>query len=50
MYANSKRADKAFLVLNCATVDSDKTEEFLFGDHSVIKNADGGTLLLDEGS
>lgn len=48
LYANSKRADKAFLILNCATVDSDKMEDFLFGDHSLIKNADGGTLLLDE--
>lgn len=58
IHKKSTRADMPFMVLNCASMDSEKLEIELFGtiNHSVNKVAksgllelvDGGTLLLDE--
>src|SRR5690606_33395935 len=58
IHAHSKRADKPFVVLNCATLRAHNLEEALFGweDRSpsgerkigLLEQAHGGTLLLDE--
>ncbi|HTK84837.1 MAG TPA: sigma-54 dependent transcriptional regulator [Patescibacteria group bacterium] len=47
----SKRADRPFMVLNCAILNPDRLESELFGEGSssgVLERAHGGTLLLDE--
>ncbi|MCX7745234.1 MAG: sigma 54-interacting transcriptional regulator, partial [Flavobacteriales bacterium] len=60
IYKNSKRSDKPFVVLNCASLPDTLIESELFGhekgaftDAYVMKQglvelADGGTLFLDE--
>ncbi len=52
----SQRADKPFMVLNCATLRPERLETELFGSVSgpegertgILEQANGGTLLLDE--
>lgn len=54
----SQRADKAFVVVNCATMLPERLEMELFGNESgvmgesahegVLEQANGGTLFLDE--
>ncbi|MBI1214631.1 MAG: response regulator [Alphaproteobacteria bacterium] len=52
----SKRADKSYVVLNCAILSPDRIEAELFGVEAngtgpktgVLEQADGGTLVLDE--
>jgi len=60
IYHHSRRADRAFLAINCAAIPDNLLESELFGfergaftsaDHRKIgkfEQADGGTLLLDE--
>jgi two-component system NtrC family response regulator len=60
IHDNSRRADKNFVVVDCATLSDTLVESVLFGyqkgaftgaDRSregLIKQADGGTLFLDE--
>lgn len=60
VHAQSRRADKPFLKLNCAAVPSELMESELFGYErgaftgayqrkaGIFELADGGTLLLDE--
>ncbi len=60
LHARSRRADAAFVVLNCATLAPARFEEELFGVEpgqdqagsprraGVLERAHGGTLLLDE--
>ncbi len=58
LHAHSKRADKPFVVLNCATLRAHNLEEALFGWEEkgptgerkigLLEQAHGGTLLLDE--
>ena len=60
LHARSRRADGAFVVLNCATLAPGRFEEELFGLEAgadpiahprragVLERAHGGTLLLDE--
>ena len=60
IHENSRRADKNFVVVDCATLSDTLVESVLFGyqkgaftgaDRSregLIKQADGGTLFLDE--
>ncbi|MXV43760.1 response regulator [Saccharibacter sp. 17.LH.SD] len=57
IHAQSKRADGAFVVLNCATLSPNSFEEELFGVEAtgdqparrgVLERAHRGTLLLDE--
>ena len=60
IHANSRRADKNFVVVDCATLSDTLVESVLFGyqkgaftgaDRSregLIRQADGGTLFLDE--
>lgn len=60
VHAHSRRADEAFVVLNCATLAPTRFEEELFGLEAgadpmasprragVLERAHGGTLLLDE--
>ena len=57
IHAQSRRADDAFIVLNCATLAPARFEEELFGIEAtndtprragVLERAHGGTLLLDE--
>ncbi len=50
----SDRCDMPFMVLNCASMNSDKMETELFGNNNeggkigLLELVDGGTLLLDE--
>ena len=57
IHAQSRRADGALVVLNCATLAPSRFEEELFGIEAigdtprragVLERAHGGTLLLDE--
>jgi len=58
MHQKSKRSDRPFVVLNCATMAPERMEEELFGiedsvsgaisSKGTFEQADGGTLLLDE--
>src|SRR5262245_41186151 len=60
LHANSPRADKIFLKLNCAALPSELVESELFGyergaftgafqkKKGMFEAADGGTILLDE--
>jgi two-component system, NtrC family, response regulator len=60
IHANSRRADRNFVVVDCATLSDTLVESVLFGyqkgaftgaDRSregLIRQADGGTLFLDE--
>lgn len=58
IHSKSRRADGAFLVLNCATLRPERLEAELFGSAEggdggdgymgVLEQAHGGTLLLDE--
>ena len=54
IHKNSKRADQAFVVLNCATLTPDQFEVQLFGSElpekkiGLLEQANHGTLLLDE--
>lgn len=60
IHARSPRADKAFVAINCAAIPENMLESMLFGHekgaftgaHSankgILREADGGTLLLDE--
>ena len=60
LHAQSRRADQAFVVLNCASMHPDRLEQELFGvegdgEHAegitrvgTLERAHGGTLLLDE--
>jgi two-component system nitrogen regulation response regulator NtrX len=60
IHARSRRADGAFIALNCATLNPARFEEELFGTEAgpdatshprragVLERAHGGTLLLDE--
>src|SRR5690606_38914994 len=52
----SKRAEKNYVVLNCAILSPERIEQELFGSEGqgqgrktgVLEQANGGTLLLDE--
>ena len=57
IHAHSKRHNKPFIVLNCATLNPENFETVLFGKEGdetarttfgVLEQAHGGTLLLDE--
>jgi two-component system nitrogen regulation response regulator NtrX len=55
IHMNSKRADKNYVVLNCAIMAPDRIELELFGSDGaggrkagVLEQAHGGTLFLDE--
>ncbi|MBW2664179.1 MAG: sigma-54-dependent Fis family transcriptional regulator, partial [Deltaproteobacteria bacterium] len=60
VHANSSRADKSFVVVDCATLPETLVENVLFGhekgaftgadraQEGLISQADGGTLFLDE--
>ncbi|MEO1493445.1 MAG: sigma-54 dependent transcriptional regulator [Pseudomonadota bacterium] len=56
IHANSDRSDKPFVVVNAASIASDRMEEVLFGREAegaithtgVFERADGGTLFIDE--
>lgn len=54
IHRNSKRSAAPFVVVNCASLQPDRLQEFLFGGGAnsatggVFDQADGGTLLLDE--
>jgi len=58
IHHNSSRADKSFMVLNCATLRPERLEAELFGSvdgimdepgrTGVLEQANGSTLLLDE--
>ncbi|MCX8135137.1 MAG: sigma-54 dependent transcriptional regulator [Roseococcus sp.] len=57
LHARSRRAEGAFVALNCATLNPARIEEELFGVEpqgdaprraGVLERAHGGTLLLDE--
>lgn len=53
IHARSTRADKPFMVLNCAVLMPERLEVELFGSETegsvgVLEQADGGTLFLDE--
>ena len=55
IHKNSKRADKNYVVLNCAILSPERIEMELFGvenatgcKHGVLEQANGGTLFLDE--
>ena len=57
---SSKRADKAFVILNCAALPAELVESLMFGHEKgaftgaserkdgYVQNASGGTLFLDE--
>lgn len=58
LHSNSRRAEGAFVAINCAAMHPDRLEEELFGtEHGInggprklgnFEHAHGGTLLLDE--
>lgn len=59
LHQQSRRADKPFMVVNCAILQPDRLEAELFGTEvnrggtgevvrGVLENASGGTLFLDE--
>lgn len=54
IHRNSKRSGAPFVVVNCASLQPDRLQEYLFGGNEssanggVFDQADGGTLLLDE--
>ncbi|MDG2243766.1 MAG: sigma-54 dependent transcriptional regulator [Rhodospirillaceae bacterium] len=54
IHRNSKRSGAPFVVVNCASLQPDRLQEYLFGGNGssanggVFDQADGGTLLLDE--
>jgi len=56
IHANSERHDQAFVVVNAASISTDRMEEVLFGKHQegaalqpgLFEKADGGTLFIDE--
>ncbi|MEQ8510372.1 MAG: sigma-54 dependent transcriptional regulator [Rhodospirillaceae bacterium] len=54
IHRNSKRSEAPFVVVNCASLQPDRLNEFLFGTGAgdtgggLFDQADGGTLLLDE--
>lgn len=60
IHQNSRRADKSFVVVDCAVLPANLIESTLFGhvrgaftganisQDGLIKQADGGTMLLDE--
>lgn len=55
LHARSKRADKNYVVLNCAILSPERIETELFGTEGtlgrkqgVLEQAHGGTLFLDE--
>ncbi|HWL70114.1 MAG TPA: sigma-54 dependent transcriptional regulator [Geminicoccus sp.] len=57
IHAHSRRADAAFVVLNCAVMAPDRLEVELFGAEAngdtprfvgILERASGGTLFLDE--
>ncbi len=56
IHAQSGRADRPFVVVNCATLHPERIEQELFGEDfpdgrskaGIFETANGGTLLLDE--
>ncbi|NEX45291.1 sigma 54-interacting transcriptional regulator [Pseudotabrizicola algicola] len=60
VHAESRRADKPFIAINCAAIPENMLEAILFGhekgaftgaataNRGLIRAADGGTLMLDE--
>ncbi|MHC8509430.1 MAG: nitrogen assimilation response regulator NtrX [Rhodospirillales bacterium] len=55
LHRHSRRAAGPFIVVNCAVLDPERVETFLFGSESgaereigFLERADGGTMLLDE--
>lgn len=60
VYANSMRAEKPFMAVNCSTLDGDTIASELFGHvkgaytgalsdrNGLLQSIDGGTLFLDE--
>lgn len=56
IHSNSERSDGPFVVVNAASIESDRMEEVLFGREQsgvvertgVFEQADGGTLFIDE--
>ena len=56
IHANSNRADSPFVSVSCATIESDRMEEVLFGRESdergiesgLLEQANGGVIYFDE--
>ena len=56
IHANSNRADGPFVSVNCATIESDRMEDVLFGRESdergvetgLLEQANGGVIYFDE--
>ncbi len=55
LHAHSKRADKNYVLINCAILSPERLERELFGtegaagrQQGVLEKANGGTLFLDE--
>ncbi|MEO0372345.1 MAG: sigma-54 dependent transcriptional regulator [Pseudomonadota bacterium] len=56
IHANSLRADGPFVTVNCATIESDRMEEVLFGRESeergietgLLEQGNGGVIYFDE--
>ena len=56
IHANSNRADAPFVSVSCATIESDRMEEVLFGRESdergvetgLLEQANGGVIYFDE--
>lgn len=54
IHKHSPRINSPFVIVNCASLESDRLQEILFGSNvgsaktGLLQKADGGTLLLDE--
>jgi DNA-binding NtrC family response regulator len=51
IHHHSRRSDRPFVVINCATIPAELLEAKLFGDEDrkgLLEEADGGTVFLDE--
>jgi len=51
IHHHSRRSDRPFVVINCATIPAELIEAKLFGDEDrkgLLEEADGGTVFLDE--
>ena len=50
LHARSGRKDGPFLTLETATLDADEIDARLFGDGGLLRQAEGGTLVIDDAS
>ncbi len=55
IHANSDRASRPFVVVNCATIEPDRMEDVLFGRENgtnagqgLLEQANGGVIYFDE--